>query len=888
MAKQLNKKSLFPLYASALTLVIYFIILLFGRILGSGNLTILSGDLFSQYTAFIQLFLDVIRGKGNLWYSFSLYLGNPGVSTFAYYCLSPFNLLYLIPGIPFSTMTILLIACKLSLAAAMFDLFLQKTVKCEHTFTILFSVAYALCTFSVTMQIHIMWLDALYILPVLIILICRFVKGKSFLPLILAYIYLFLTNFYMGYIAGLFSAICFIALLALNTPALNKENIFFLLKKTLLYAFSVLLAAGCCAMILVPAAFELFAQRSATGSSFQLVSLTLFDIINNLFCGEMQGLGSPIPLIYCGLPVLYLLPLYFSGRNIPKKEKIAAAAILLFYLLGMLFKPLYSFLHAFEAPNWYAHRYAFCIVFLLLTLACRALSERSVLTIKKAGIYSCILLVFYSVMITFQSVRFGGSYSTNTQDWFLVNALFVGIYFILYVLSFKKEKHSKAVRILSVLTTLTLSAELLVNGVYCLSGNSFGFFSEADISAWENTEISGLGSIQPPSNDFYRIRINGERNFNAPSFYHYPGLNTFSTVDNAKLRSTLSSLGIATSFMTIYDHGYTPLMDMLFGVRYSVDPAGEETPLSVSYNSYALPLGFMVNPNLIAYRGGDDPFMNQQNLLTALSDTDDVFYIPVDLSEAEFSYENMNMLTFDIGYIFQHLSDISSNGTVTISFPEQKGKTIFACFSTGEESTLIGSAPEVISNPQGYDKAYQLSDGAIVSAIPNEDGIPQFTLVFKAGNYYDYMLTDMKFYAYDDSALPKMYEKLSSHSFHITEWHDGEIFGNVTVEGDEQILFTSIPYDKGWDVFVDDIPVRTLVSVDGTFLALFLSHGTHSIRFSYNPPSLLVASGITAGCLSLYLILLLIAYHRWQNKNKKNTRKETTVPQEEDHEKSPA
>ena len=68
-------------------------------ILGYGNQTILSGDLYQQYIGFIHLFIDTIRSKGDWGYSFSLYLGQPTASTFAYYCLSPFNLLYLIPGI---------------------------------------------------------------------------------------------------------------------------------------------------------------------------------------------------------------------------------------------------------------------------------------------------------------------------------------------------------------------------------------------------------------------------------------------------------------------------------------------------------------------------------------------------------------------------------------------------------------------------------------------------------------------------------------------------------------------------------------------------------------------------------------------------------------------
>ena len=166
-------------------------------ILGYGNNTILSGDLFSQYTAFIQSFLHVLKGEGSFYYSFSIFLGNPATASYAYYCLSPFNLLYLIPGVSVSAMTLVIILLKLSLAAAMFQLYLAYGLKEKHPGSILFATAYALCTFAVSMFVHIMWLDALYTLPVIILLLIRYVNGASSLPLVPAYAYLFLTNFYM-------------------------------------------------------------------------------------------------------------------------------------------------------------------------------------------------------------------------------------------------------------------------------------------------------------------------------------------------------------------------------------------------------------------------------------------------------------------------------------------------------------------------------------------------------------------------------------------------------------------------------------------------------------------------------------------------------------------
>ena len=235
MAERINalyhKKKLYPLYSALLTALIFILILAFNGIAGFGNKTILTGDLFSQYVSFIRHFIDILKGKAGFYYSFSLYLGNSSAANNSYYCLSPFNLLYLIPGISLSAMTAVIITLKLALSAASFQFYLAKGLKGGRPVSILFGTAYALSCFSVTMSMHIMWLDCLYILPVLLLLMMRFIKGGSFLPLIPAYAFLFLSNFYMAYIAGIFTAFCFIGLIIIHTDSFDKASLMSALRK---------------------------------------------------------------------------------------------------------------------------------------------------------------------------------------------------------------------------------------------------------------------------------------------------------------------------------------------------------------------------------------------------------------------------------------------------------------------------------------------------------------------------------------------------------------------------------------------------------------------------------------------------------------------------------
>lgn len=837
------KERHYPLYSAMLTTAIFLLILFFSGILGYGNKTILSGDLFSQYTAFIQSFLNVLKGNGSFYYSFSVFFGNPATAGYAYYCLSPFNLLYLIPGISVSAMTAVIITLKLSLAAAMFQLFLSKGLGEKSPCTILFGTAYGLCTFAVSMCIHIMWLDALYTLPVIILLMKRYFNGSSILPLIPAYAYLFITNFYMGYIAGIFTALIFLSLLILNIKEKTRAAFLDSIKKCLLYAFSVLLSAGICAAVLLPTAYELL-DKDQSRSAFTLFSVTLPDVLCNLFMGEMQGIGSPIPLIYCGLPVLLLLPAYFMCSRIEKREKLAAGFILIFYLAASQFLPLYRFLHAMEAPNWYAHRYAWCMVFLILTLCCRALPYLKEIPVKKYIVIVSGLMLLYAILIPFQKLCYGG-YHTNSYGFFLINAAFLALYIALLHYSHKYK---------GLFLTILFSAELLINGCTCFSRNDFGFHSEDELASWEKNEQDIIPELLAADKDIYRVRVNGEICFNAPSRFGYMGLNTFTTTDNAKLRETLSSLGIGTSFMSIYDHGYTDLTDMLFGVKYSLNAQTGE----LSGSPLALPIGFMCSPGLLSWNNDHDVFTNQENLVSLMANKKYSFYTPLSVSNNNITAKNMEIYPFDDATLFQHISDVAVDGSINISFPESVSDNILAHFTSLSEPVIRNTAPTIEYPISGFNKSHTLSDESIVKALPNEFGIPCINLLFSRNGDFDYAVKNMYFCAYNSDNLADLRKDLGSMPLIINAFRNDEISGTVNASADRPILFFSIPYDKGWDAYIDDSPAPTYPVINDSFLSLELTPGTHNIRLIYSHPGADTGKLISGGSLLVLLILTLI------------------------------
>ena len=85
-----------------------------------------------------------------------------------------------------------------------------------------------------------------------------------------------------------------------------------------------------------------------------------------------------------------------------------------------------------------------------------------------------------------------------------------------------------------------------------------------------------------------------------------------------------------------------------------------------------------------------------------------------------------------------------------------------------------------------------------------------------------------------------------------------EISGTVNASADRPILFFSIPYDKGWDAYIDDSPAPTYPVINDSFLSLELTPGTHNIRLIYSHPGADAGKLISGGSLLVLLILTLI------------------------------
>ena len=859
-----EKPILIPITAFLLSVLCFLFILALYGVLGYGNNTILRGDLYVQYIDFINLFLRVLKGKEDFWYTFSQYYGSPSILTYAYYAFSPLNLLYLFDFVSIPTMTAIIITIKLGLCGAFFSIFAKQCLKCSNAAAIFFAICYAMNSFNVTLHFNIIWLESAYLLPIIILLIYRLIKTGKFLALIPVFSFLFISNFYMAFISGLFVASVYIIML-FRQPITSREQIKKAFHTSLRFAASVILAAGICAAILFPCAKFLLSHMAADNTEFTPLPTSTLDILNSMFLGVMPDIDNRIPFLYCGLPVLLLVIHYFLQKTIPLRERVLAGILLGICFLSIVFLPLFILTHAFDYPNFYFFRNSAFICFLLCAIACRCFSHTGGV-LPARSLWPCIgiLIMFYSFMIRFWPLYSDDIDITNNSNEMALNIVF----FILWGIMFSPVKAlqhiiKKKELLLKICCFALLLCELSMNGWISLKHMDFTTFSEYSYDNWYQAESNALAQIPADDDQLYRISMYGDNNYNACALFGYAGFNTFSSSDQYPLRQALFNLGISVSNRSITELGYTDLTYMLFDKGYTcniirlTDDSDERHSTTEAF-PWRLSIAYTVSDDILNYSPGPDPFTNQELLAKAMSGKDYHFFDRLDISDLTLSSYNAKVYSIGDNTLFSKSSDYFPTAGVYFSLPKNTDSPFYACFRQDYPSA-IASAPYILGSTEGYAESFTLSQGCLIKGgkVSDEfdDNTDNVVVYFNETSLMDYPCTAMNFARFNNTELPALYADLLPGTLTLNEWSTSHLKGTVTASEEHPLLFTSIPWDDGWKAVVDGQPCECESVMDNAFLTLRLAPGTHNVELYYDAPGR--RAGLVVSIISLIVTLLI-------------------------------
>ena len=317
--KPSRRNSLDLLLAFLLPAAIFLVTLLRYRIVPFGETTLLFSDLDSQYIEFMAEYRRVLLGQGSLFYSWNAGLGMNFFALTAYYLASPFNFLLVLFTEDWLPLAVSLITVlKLGCAGAAFAFFIREKSGGKNGLLPLFGACYALNAWAVGYAFNIMWLDALIWLPLLCAGTDALLRDSrhAMTKLVPLFALSFISQFYMAWMTGLFCALYFLSQLIVQKAPLRKW-----IRDGIRFGICAGTAAGLSAFLLLPTWFVLKNNMGLAGQEFPPASgaFSFPALFGKLMIGSFDGVKDCLPHIYCGLPAVIGLCLYFTRRGIPRR-----------------------------------------------------------------------------------------------------------------------------------------------------------------------------------------------------------------------------------------------------------------------------------------------------------------------------------------------------------------------------------------------------------------------------------------------------------------------------------------------------------------------------------------------------------------------------------------
>ena len=236
-----------------------------------------------------------------------------------------------------------------------------------------------------------------------------------------------------------------------------------------------------------------------------------------------------------------------------------------------------------------------------------------------------------------------------------------------------------------------------------------------------------------------------------------------------------------------------------------------------------------------------DPFLNQNNFIQLATGSDEVL-------------KNVN---FEID--FTHYYEGDKTVVHYITFDEIQDYYIYI---PKEDIDFVIIDGILYYMSDDYQYGYNVGADVISSVDYNEPYIIDVTNTYDIyigySNYYE-----DSFYAYsiDEEELLNAYRDISYNLAKIDEFNEHYIKAEIKADEDG-LMYTSIPYDKGWKVFIDGKEVKTKL-LTNTLLSFDIKKGHHIIELKYKIPYIIPSIIISA--ISVPLVYLF-------NKKIKKTR----------------
>lgn len=896
-------------YISMLIIILPIIILTISLgVLGIGvnsNYSMFTLDFKHQYMNFFQFYREnLFTNPSRLIYYQGLGLGNETFGLFNYYLASPINLiLFLFPKNMLEHAVYTIILIKFILGGFSFK-YLINSFNIANKYKLILILSYMFSGYFIFNFINLIWLDVLYLLPLMIVGIDKLFSNGNKKLFVFSTSLMIFCNFYIGYILCLTSFIYFIYRLLSNK--INEININY--KKVIFdYILSAVFIVLTSITTLYTSYLSMSMSKGINGDSifetFFKQNFNFIDFISKLIVGSNGGnqISKGEPNIWIPSILIVIALFMFISNSFSLKDKLLKFSTLFVIYFIFSTNGINLIFHGFSQPIWFLYRNSFIFIIFILLFIAEFISRFDVDTLK-LDTRNKLILLFAVLFIS--GIMLMSDY-LSWQKYVTIGFLLIN--YTVFVFGGKYIKYP--------IITVIVLLEIAINSLLFIFNNY-----TLDVIAPHKsfTEYSSeVSQVQEELNDYNLEGYRFDKNYR---YTYQEGINNgfsntegFSSNLNSGIIPLLSNLGLYTNSnmyrtdtSTLFINDYlgvkyyshtkqdfkkfhelakymTDFDDYTFYDRYlltinqdvinNYKKIGETEHTNLYENQNTLGKFYLSNDTkgVTSEIIEDDFLENQNKLYKNIFDTDENIFSKLDIyydkklsegiDEINIDPDSLDDVTFvntkDTKKLVYNIYSETDNNLVYF------GANLEIAESTVENTNRVKTTinGKVISNNLLESAYLKKGNNQLVFDISYLNGAE--TSRYRTYNFEPYA------YSLDVDKLNKSIENKNSSEEIIVNEHNKSNRISITINKNKnnyKVIKSTIPYDSNWKATFD-YQILKVIDVDG-FLAIENTEpfGSGTIELDYHIPH-----AIPIFIFNIVFIILVFVIDSKKFKFKKDT-----------------
>ncbi len=815
-----------------ISLVIALVLVNFTNFFGSKK------DWISQHVMFPDYLRKLFYDTGDIFPNFAFNLGGgQNIYNISYYGLfNPIILIsYLLPFVSMITyIEISMIVC-LIVSIILMYYFLRRRFDLKVSFvsTLLFLTAGC---FIFHLHRHIMFVDYMPFLLMALIGVDKYFDKKKITLLVIAIFLMILTSYYFS-VVGLVCVLLYGIFRYIEDKRCDKIEVKDFFREGFKFIFIMLIPVFLSCFLLLPTAYSLLDGRTATNKSISLLGLFIpnFDISNTLYSSYSLGLSA-----------IFIIALIYG--IITKKRAVKVISIIFSVLLVF---PIFDYVFN---GGMYLNGKAFIPIIPLAILLIsyflkNAFNNKNKL--KISIIISLIVVVINLLVFVYKE-----------QNLCLLFVVDMVLLIIFLLISYKLEK-----KIILHIYLGVMSLVLVIPTNFSDTFVTKEFYDTLDYRETNNI----VKQVLDKDNSFYRMSDQSDKLNKANYIYnidYYTG-SIYSSLSNSYYKDFYNNLinnefiyrsyGMLTGNNNIFYNFY-------MGNKYLLNSSNgmigyDEISDGIYRNEDVLPIGYSTSKimsldeyNRLNYFEKLDAYLNYAivdgdysgSYVKKIKD-----YVPdySILENKNLKIEENNgeyfIKAFKDNKLVIKLNNISDSDILLLRF-----KMLYdnKCSEDDSYITINGVSNKLTCRSwkyhnNNYDFEYSLS------------GNDNLEITFSEGKF---KLSNPSFAIYNYNDLTSINDEISPFVIDRDKTKGDVIEGSINVK-DDGYFKLSIPYDKGFEIYVDGKNTPYEV-VNKSFIGFKINEGSHDIRIVYVSP--LFKEGLVISGVGLVLFVVIVIYNR--------------------------